>query len=166
MSTITVTKTIPSSDWYTDTGSTTISLVGVSNITMNTKKDLIKTKIPQSKSSQDSSPTDKGKNFVKDLKRVEDTLKMTGWLVDQTDSSAWQQAWQLRAMCARGGPVDSLVIENLTFSSATQEAFLEEVNFIAHPLRTHGLEIDETSSASIDLARLEVDLSFYLGDER
>jgi len=163
---ITITKTIPSSNWYTDTGSTTITLAGVNNVIVNTKKSLIKTPVPQSKASQDASPSDEGKNYVKDLKKIEDTIKIRGWLIDQTDSSAWQQAWQLRAMSARGGPLSSLIIDNLTFSSATQEAFLEEVNFIAHPARTLGLDIADTSSASIDVARIEIDLAIYLGDER
>lgn len=164
--TISVTKTIPSSDWYTDTGSTTITLAGVNNIIMNTKKSLIKIQVPQSEATQDSSPSDKGKNYVKDLKKIEDTMKIRGWLVDQTDSSAWQQAWQLRAMSVVGGPVDSLIVDNLTFSTASQEAFLEEVNFITKPSRTLGLDISGTSSASVDKARIEIDLAFYLGDER
>jgi len=164
--TISVTKTIPASDWYTDTGSTTITLAGIDNIAVNSKKALIKIQVPQSKATVASNPSDKGKNYVKDLKKVEDGIKIRGWLIDQTDSSAWQQAWQLRAMSTASGPVSSLIIENLTFSSATQEAFLEEVNFIAHPSRTQGLRINETSSASVDVARVEVDLAFYLGDER
>jgi hypothetical protein len=163
---ITVNKTIPSSDFYTDTGSVTISLAGVNSITVNSKKNLLKIQIPQSKSSQDSSPSDVGTNYVKDLKKIEDNIKIRGWLVDQTDSSAWQQAWQLRAMSSRGGPVNTLIIENLTFDTSSQQAFLEEVNFIAHPARTLGLRIDETSSASVGVNRIEVDLSFYLGDER
>ena len=111
-------------------------------------------------------PNDQGKNFVKDLKRIEDTMKIRGWLVDTTTSSAWEQAWQLRGMCSSGGPVTSLVVDNLTFSSATQTAFLEEVNFIAHPLRAQNLDIADTSSGSINVARVEVYLTFYLGDER
>lgn len=164
--TVSVSKTIPASDWYTDSGSTTITLVGVDNIIMNTKKSLIKIQILQSDASQKNNPSDKAINYVKDLKKIEDTIKIRGWLIDQTNSSAWQQAWQLRAMCSAGGPITSLIIDNLTFSSATQEAFLEEVNFIAHPARALGLDISETSSASVDKARIEVDLTFYLGDER
>ncbi len=164
--TITVNKTIPSSSWYTDTGSVTIALSGVNNIIVNSKKSLIKIQVPQASSTQDTTPTDMGKNYVKDLKKVEDTIKIRGWLIDQTDSSAWQQAWQLRAMSARGGPVNSLIIENLTFDTSSQQAFLEEVNFIAHPLRTKALRINETSSSSVDVARIEVDLTFYLGDKR
>ena len=164
--TITVNKTIPASDFYTDTGSTTITLAGVNNIITNSKKNLIKIQIPQSAATIAANPSDTGKNYVKDLKKIEDTIKIRGWLIDQTDSSAWQQAWQLRAMSSTGGPVNILVIENLTFDTGSQQAFLEEVNFIAHPLRTKGLRINETSSDSVDVARIEVDLQFYLGDER
>ena len=45
---ISVTKSLPSSDWYSGTGSTTISLVGVNNIVVHTKKSLIKIQVPQS----------------------------------------------------------------------------------------------------------------------
>lgn len=165
---ITVQKTIPASDWYPDslTGSQTITLAGVNAVTMNTKKSLIKIQIPQSAATIASNPTDKAKNFVKDLKRIEDTMKINGWLIDTTDSSAWEKAWMLRSMASSGGPVTSLIVDNLTFSSGTQEAFLEEVNTLTHPLRAQGLDIADTSSGSIDIARVEVDLTFYLGDER
>lgn len=163
---ITVTKTIPASDWYTTTGSVTIALTGVDNIVVNSKKALIKIPISQSKATIAANPSDKGKNYVKDLKKVEDAIKIKGWLVDETGSSAWQQAWQLRSMSSSGGPVTSLIIEDLTFGTGSQQAFLEEVTFIAHPNRTQSLRINETSSASVDIARVEVDLSFYLGDER
>jgi len=163
---ISLTKTIPASDWYTDTGSTTITLAGANRIIVNSKKALIKIPIPQSSATQASNPSDKGKNYVKDLKKIEDTIKIGGWLIDKTDSSAWQQAWQLRAMSASGGPLSNLTIENLTFGTGSQQAFLEEVNFIAYPLRAKGVKINETSSDTIDVARIEVDLSIYLGDER
>jgi len=165
---ISVQKTIPDSDWYPDslTGSQTITLAGVNKIIMNTKKSLIKIKIPQSAATQAGDPSDKGKNFVKDLKRIEDTMKINGWLIDTTDSSAWEQAWMLRGMSASGGPVASLIVDNLTFSSGTQEAFLEEVNFISHPLRAQSLDIADTSSGSMNVARVEIGLTFYLGDER
>lgn len=163
---ISVTKSLPSSDWYSGTGSTTISLVGVNNIVVHTKKSLIKIQVPQSPATQTGSPSDKGKNYVKDLKRIDDVIKVRGWLIDQTDSSAWTQAWKLRSMASSGGPVDSLIIENQTFGTGSQEAYLEEINFISHPNRVQGLRINETSSGSMGVARIEVDMAFYLGDER
>lgn len=163
---ISVTKTLPASDWYPSSGSTTITLVGASEIIVNTKKALIKIQIPQGDATQASSPSDKGLNYVKDLKKVEDNIKIRGWLEDDTASSAWTKAWKLRGMCSSGGPLSDLTIENLTFGTGSQEAYLEEVNFIAQPLRAKGLKINETSSDSVGVARIEVSLSIYLGDER
>jgi len=163
---ISVNKSIPASDWYSGTGSTTVTLSGANAIIVNSKKSLIKIQIPQSDASQASSPSDKGKNYVKDLKKVEDTIKIKGWLEDDASSSAWTKAWKLRGMSSSGGPLNSLIIEDLTFGTGSQQAFLEEVSFIAHPLRAKGLTINNTSSASVGVARIEVDLSFYLGDAR
>ena len=161
---ISLTKDLPSSDWYSGTGSTTITLAGATEITVNSKKSLIKIQVPQSDATQTSNPTDKGKTYVKDLKRVEDTIKIRGWVEDDTGSSAWNKAWQLRGMCTAGGPLDDLTIENVVFDTSSQEAFLEEVSFIAHPLTAKGLRINET--ASDGTARIEVDLSFFIGDKR
>jgi len=162
---ITVSKNIPTSSWYTGSGDTTITLTS-EEIIMNTKKSLLKIQIPQSDATQTNNPTDKGLNYVKDFQRIEDTIKVRGWLTDTTDSSAWTKAWKLRAMCAKGGPVSSLIIEDQSFTSSTQQAFLEEVNWIAHPNRTQGLTIDQTDSSSMNKARIEASLTFYLGDQR
>ena len=164
--TISVTKVLTPSDWYAETGSTTITLNEATQIITNSKKALIKIQIPQSAASQASSPSDKGLNYVKDLKKVEDQIKIKGWLADDTGSSAWTKAWQLRGMSSSGGPLADFTLENLSFDTGSQEAYLEEVNFIAHPLRTKNLRINETSSASMGVARIEVDLSIYLGDAR
>ncbi len=163
---ISMTKSIPASDWYSGTGSTTVTLSGTTQIIVNSKKALIKIQVPQSETSQESNPSDKGLNYVKDLKKVEDQIKIRGWLEDDTGSSAWTKAWKLRAMSSSGGPLTDLTIENLTFGTGSQEAYLEEVNFIAHPLRAKGLTINETSSDSMGVARIECDLSIYLGDAR
>ncbi len=164
--TISVTKSIPTSSWYSGTGSTTITLSGASEIIVNSKKGLIKIQIPQSDTSQTDSPSDTGLNYVKDLKKIEDNIKIRGWLEDDTGSSAWTKAWKLRAMSSSGGPLSDLTIENLTFGTGSQEAYLEEVNFIAKPLRAKGLKINETSSDSVGVARIEVSLAVYLGDKR
>jgi hypothetical protein len=163
---ITVGKTLPSSDWYSGSGAITVTLSGANDITFNSKKSLIKIQIPKAPSNSENTSSDKGVNYVKDLKKVEDSIKLRGWLADNASSSAWNQAWQLRGMSAVGGPVSSLVIENLTFSSGTQEAFLEDVSFICHTNRVQGLRINETNSSSVGVARIEADLSFYLGDSR
>lgn len=162
--TISVTKSIPSSSWYSGTGSVTINLDSSEEITVHTKKALIKIQIPQSNSTQQSTPSDKGKNYIKDLKRVEDEIKIRGWIADGTTSetSAWNKAWQLRGMCSSGGPLSSLIIEDLTFGTGSQQAYLEDVTFISNPHPSK--RINQTSSSGI--ARIEVDMAFYLGDER
>ena len=163
--TISVTKTLPSSDWYSGTGSSTISLVDLSEITINTKKSLIKINQPESKSRQASNPSDKGRNFVKDLKKIEDTIKMRGWVIDDDAETAWNKAWKLRGMATVGGAVDSLIIDNVTFSSATQQATLESSTIIAKPLKTtFNKNLDEISKKGI--ARMEIDLVFFIGDTR
>jgi len=163
---ISVSKNIPSSSWYDGSGSTTVSLVGATEIIVNTKKGLIKIQVQKGPDTWKASDTDKGLNYVKDLKKVEDNIKIRGWLADDTGSSAWTKAWKLRGMSSSGGPLSNLTIENLTFGTGSQQAYLEEVNFIGHPLRAKGLKINETSSDSVGVARIEVGLSIYLGDER
>ena len=164
---ISIAKSIPTSSWYSGTGSTTITLGGTTEIIVNSKKALIKIQVPQSSTTYEgTSSSDQGLNYVKDLKKVEDQIKIRGWLTDDTGSSAWTKAWKLRAMSSSGGPLSLLTIEDLTFGTGSQQAFLEEVNFIAHPLRAKGLTINNTSSDSVGLARIEIDLSIYLGDER
>lgn len=219
------------------TNPVTIVLNGANNFTSNTKKALIKIKIPKSESSwSGSSASDVGDNTVKDLKRVEDTFKIRGWLEDEidygtatsststtlTDTSkswttniyngatititggtgagqtrtissntstqvtvtsawttnpdstsayeisftAWQKAFMLRAMCAAGGPLNNLIIDNLTFDSGTVQVYLEEVTFIVHPgvSRANNKLLNQASGDGN--ARVEVDMSFYMGDPR
>ena len=161
---IVVTKTLPSSSWYSGSGATSITLT-TNRVIVNSKKSLIKIQIPKSPSSAENTSSDMGVNYVKDLKKVEDNIKLGGYLIDTTDSSAWTKAWKLRAMSVVGGPVTSLVIENLTFGTGSQQAYLEEVNFITEPTGLD-LAINETSSLSLGIKRIEVDLNFYLGDSR
>lgn len=165
MTNISVRKTIPTSSWYSSSGDKTIDLKDVSNITINTKKTLIKIKQPESKARQASNPSDKGRMFVKDLKQLEDTIKIRGWVIDDAAETAWNKAWQLRGMAASGGAVTSLTIENVVFSSATQETTLEACTIIAHPLKTtYNKNLNEIAKKGI--ARVEVDLTFFIGDIR
>jgi len=71
---ISVNMTIPSSSWYSGSGNKTITLHGVNNVIMNTKKSLIKIQVPQSSATQSGDPSDQGKNYVKDLKKIEDKI--------------------------------------------------------------------------------------------
>lgn len=166
---ITLTKTLPTSSRYTGSGATTITFSGANSIIINTKKELIKTKILQAKTSQTTNASDLGKNYVIDLKKIEDTIKVRGWIEDSGTTSAlsaWNKFWQLRAMCSAGGPLTTFVLENLTFSSTTASnniaAYLEEINAIVHPYP--GKTINTVSSKGI--ARIEIDCTLYLSDER
>ena len=163
---ITITKTLPTSSFYSGSGATTITLSGITSMTFNSKKSLLKIQVPTSPNNISNTGSDLGTNYVKDLKRVEDNIKVRGWLMDTSDSSAWTKLWKLRAMSTVGGPITSLVIEDKTFNTGSVQAYLEEVTAIPHPDRVQGLTINNTSSASIDIARIEVDLNFYLGTAR
>lgn len=162
---IQITKTLPSSDFYTGSGATTINLADVSVITINTKKSLIKIQLPESKNTQDANPSDKGRNQVKDLKKIEDTIKIRGWVTDNAGETAWNKAWKLRAMATSGGPLTNLTIENIEFKETTQQVFLESSTIIAKPLKTtYNKNLNEVAKEGI--ARIEVDLVFFVADER
>ena len=163
---ITITKTLPTSSFYTGGGATTITLSGVTAMTFNTKKNLLKIQVPKSPGNVENTNSDTGTNYVKDLKRTEENLKLRGWLTDTTDSSAWTKLWKLRAMSTVGGAITSLVIENQTFDTSSVSAFLEEITSLPKTNRVQGLTINNTSSASMGVARIEVDMSFYLGTAR
>jgi len=153
-----------------------ITLSGVS-IIGNTKKALIKIKIPESKTTQAASPSDKANNYIVDLKRVDDTIKIRCELTD-TDANdnsikvddtaedqattAWEKYYALRAMLATGGPLTNLTIDNVEYKNTTQEAFLEDITYTAKP--TGGTALNTTQGDHI--ARLTVELTIYLGDER
>ena len=162
---ISMQKTIPSSStWggYSTGGDTTITLNGVVSITVHTKKDMINILIPESKSRQSSSPSDKFKVKIVDLKKGTDEVKIRGWLEDDSSLTAWEKFWKLRAMCSTGGALTNLTIDNIEFKSATQEAFLEEVTAIISPTDSGTLN----TNSSDDRARVELELSFLIGDAR
>ncbi len=160
---ILIRKTIPSSsDYYTTGGDITITLSGAYSIIPHFKKQLIKIKKPKTKSRQAASPSDKFDNQVVDLKKGTDEIVIRGWLEDDTTSTAWEKLWQLRAMVSTGGALTNLTIDNIIFSSSTQQAFLEEV--------TGTINADDSGeinvSAGKDIARIDVALNFFIGDAR
>lgn len=159
---ISVSKSIPTSAFYTGSGATTVTLKGVQDIIINTKKSLIKINIPRSTSRQNSSPSDFGDNKIKDLQRVETTIKFRCFVEDGDSETAWNKFWKLRAMCSSGGALSSLVIENLTFSSGQTTAFLEEVTGTAPPFQ--GKTINTNSNLKAE--RIACDLTFYIGEAR
>jgi len=160
---ISIQKTIPaSSDFYTTGGDQTITLAGVEEFTVHTKKDLIKINKPKTKKRADSEDSDEFDNSVIDLKKGTDEIAIKGWLEDDSSDSAWEKFWRLRAMCSRGGPVVNLTIDNIQFKSTTQEAFLEDVTGI--------IKADDSgvlnSNTADDRARIQISLVFFIGDER
>ena len=160
---ISVQKTIPSSsNFYTTGGDQTITLAGTTKIIVHTKKSLIKINRRKNKSRQISEDTDEFDNKVVDLKNGTDDIVIQGWIEDDSADTAWEKFWRLRAMTARGGPLTNLTIENIQFKSATQQAFLEDVA---------GTIIgDDTGSINVSrgdgVARIELVLTFFIGDER
>ena len=156
-------KTIPStSSWYTSGGATTITLYGVEEINFNTKKILIKIKRPIGQSNQSSSPDDDPTNYVIDLKRIDETLKIRGTLADDDTDTAWEKVWKLRAMCTTGGALTSLTLGNKTFDSSTIRIFLEDLTWTITPNDTDWT----VASTNKDIGRIRVDLVFYIGEPK
>lgn len=82
--------------------------------------------------------------------------------VYEITQTAWEKYWRLRAMLSTGGALTSFILENITFSSSTQEAFLEDI--------TGNIKGNDTGvineSAGDGVARMDVGLSFFIGDAR
>lgn len=78
------------------------------------------------------------------------------------EHAAWEKFWKLRAMCSRGGALTNLTIENIIFSSSTQGVFLEDIVATKEGDGTGPINVAVNS----DTARLEVVLTFFIGDER
>jgi len=168
VSVITVTKNIPASSWYTGSGLTEITLTS-EDITINTKKSLIKNTRPSASSRQETQASDIGNGFVIDLKRIEDTITVRATLADDADETAWNKAWKLRAMCSAGssnsdkGALDKLQIDNVIFNSGTQRIFIESVTINTKP---SGITIPLNENAGVGIARLDVNITFYAGDPK
>ena len=137
-------------------------MAGVESIIVHSKKDLIKIRRPKTKSRQSSEDSDQFDNQIVDLKKGTDEIVIRGWLEDDSNDSAWEKFWRLRAMCSRGGPLVNLTIDNIQFKSSTQEAFLEDVVGTANSDDSGALN----SNTADDRARIEIALSFFIGDER
>lgn len=170
MTSIVLVKTLPASLMYSGSGATTITLSNFDNMIINSKKSLIKVQKPKTKNSQNSTTTDQADNKVIDLKRLEQVIKFTGWLEDDTTETAWNKFWKLVAMQTRGGALTSLTIGTSVplvfpnsspaiFPTTTPEAFIEGV--------TANITADDTgditANHSAKPARIKVDLDIYLG---
>ncbi len=162
-------KTIPTgsiSNWYSGTGGdTTITLNGVTKFDVDTKKMMIKVRIPKGKRRREETLSDDGDNMIIDLKRLDTTIRIEGWLEDDATGgeTAWDKAWQLRAMNTTGGPLTKLTIDNIEFDEDTQQAFLEGFTLTVMPTDNTTLN---TLSGQGDEARVQVILVFYIGKER
>jgi len=159
---ISVQKTIPSSNYYSGSGDTTVTLNGVEDLTIHSKKDLIKIRKPKTKSRQSSENSDEFDNSIVDLKRGTDEITIRGWLEDDASETAWNKFWKLRAMCSRGGALTALIIDNITFNSGTQEVFLEDITGVLKPDDSGALNTNYQD----DRARINVSMQLFVGDER
>ena len=173
MTVITLIMDLPVSPLYSGSGVTTISLVGAQNLIVNSKKSLTKFTKAKTKRAQDHSPTTQADNQVIDLKRIEQVIKVTGYLEDDATETAWNKFWKLTAMQTRGGPLTSLTVGTSVplafpnsspagYPNTTPEAFVENVSGTAEADDTG----DITASHSAKPARIKVDIDFYLGYER
>ena len=175
MTVITLVKSIPASVMYSGSGLTTINLKNFSSMVINVKKSLVKYSKFKTASNYNAPATesDQADNQVIDLKRIEQNIKLGGWLEDDATDTAWNKFWKLIAMQTRGGALSSLTIGTavpLVFPSAsppvyptsTPAAFIESV--------TGNIESDDTgditASFSAKPVRIRVDLDIYLGYER
>jgi len=161
--TISLTKTIPTnSSFYSGGGETTVTLAGATQLIPHSKKTLIKITRQKTPTSQSSNPSDEFDNKVLDLKNGTDEITLRGWLEDDETETAWNKFWKLRAMCSTGGALTTLVIDNLTFDSSTQEAFLEEI--------TATINADDTGQLNTnfgnDAARIEISMNLFIGSSR
>jgi hypothetical protein len=160
---ITMQKTIPgTSNFYTTGGDITITLSGVEEVTFHSKKTMIKISRPKTPSRQILENSDEFDNKVLDLKQGTDVINIKGWIEDDSTETAWNKAWKIRAMCSRGGPLTNLTIDNIQFTSATQQAFLEDIAFTAKADDTGALNTAQADG----IARVSVQLNFFIGDER
>jgi len=160
---ISLRKTIPATSYfYTTGGDQTITLAGVTKVIVHTKKALIKINRRKTKATAVSEDSDEFDNKVVDLKNGTDDIVINGWLADDDTDTAWEKFFRLRAMATKGGPLVNLTIENLQFKSTSQKAFLEEV--------TGTIISDDTGSINVNkgdgIARIEVVLTFFIGEER
>jgi hypothetical protein len=173
MTVITLTKTIPASARYTGSGVTTINLKSFQSFIINSKKSLIKYNKLKTKNKQAATPTDEGDNQVIDLKNIEQTIKITGYLEDDASETAWNKLMKLIAMQTSGGPLTTLSIGTaglITFPNmspavyptSTPQAFLETVTgeFVSDDTG------DITAIHSAYPARIKIDIDLYLGYQR
>jgi hypothetical protein len=169
-------KTLPTSNLYTGSGVTIILLSNFDKMVITSKSEPIKIQLPKTKKSQNTIITDLPNNMVIDLKKITQTITLSGWLEDDATETAWNKYWKLIAMQTRGGPLTQLTIGSAApqyfpsgaysgspkFPTNTPQAFLTSVTGEIISDDTG----DITASHSAKPARIRVDLEIYLGYER
>jgi len=191
MATIEIRKTIPvTSDFYGtltsnviddditiwidgDVADVTIRLLGTQSISGDVSKSLIKWSRPVTSSEQNSSPSDKGKNYLLDLKRIEESIRIKAFIEDGPTYLAWTKLWILRAMLTsaqvnnEASTLKSLKIDNITFDSSTVPVAFEKMTWKYEEDHNPSEEISGPTGTRItDAARVEVGLDFYLGSDK
>lgn len=165
----------------TATASVVITLAGIEEASIGSKKDVQPKPIPQD---WQASTDDKIIFYFIDLKKVDEQFSLRGWLEDTpaNDSSitvggtsetnavtAWEKFWILRSMQTSGGRLTSLQLGGITFNASTVSDIyypgvtLTEVNAII-PANDTG-DIQTAYDSSGEIARLQVTLVFLLGDD-
>ena len=157
--TIPTTSTLGANAFSNGGSSRAIEIIGVTELRWETNKTLIP--IPFLQVNYDG--TDGSNTNMIDLKNLSDKLTVTGWLEDDSQDTAWEKAWMLRAMEVVGGPLAYLVIgptgHQITFQQSTICAYLERVSWTYKP---HDVEI--TSQTGI--GKIEVTLVFTIAKNK
>ena len=164
---ITIRKTIPKTSTFGGystlaDGDVTITLLGVESFTGHSKKSLMKVGLPKSPNKWKSNLTDVFDYTVIDLMKGTDEIVMKCYIEDDEATTAWEKVWQLRAMCVSGGPLTSLIMDNITYSSSTVTAYLEDISWTKNADDTGVLN----ELAGDGVSRIELSLSFFIGAAR
>jgi len=150
----------PSSFFYNYGGDKTITLNGASKFIMHTKKDL--QKIPNKKgvATWESENTDVINTRILDLKTGTDDFVINGWLEDDATDTAWEKYFRLRAMAAMGGPLTNFTMEDIVWTDATQQVYLEDISGT--------IIADDTGSINVlkkdGTARIEVTMTIFVAN--
>lgn len=173
-------KDIPTTGFgYTSGGAGTKVLLELISIDFNTKKSLIKYVIRKSKARQTTASGGEdvyGK--VVDLKNINETIVLHGWLQDDSAETAWNKYWKLRAMATVGGSLTYMKIKDSDFVITDNEDTKEVLEFKTGTTTGTGPNIEEVTGSIksddtgtidtgiTDVARIEIAITIFLGDIR
>ena len=178
MTTVTLVKDVPASNYYTGGAATkTITLNGVTAMIWNIKKSIIKIHRKKNKNNRTTGDNfnDVPDNKVLDLKNGDETLVIRGWLEDDATDTAWAKVWMIRAMITQGGPIMRLTIGDKQFRSSddssgvTRSPFMESLVWSLGPSgipNIHTTVYTAGNTGSHNIARIHVDLTFVLNENQ